>query len=176
MMPARSILVLQGDPDEAFLLRLALGRAALGTSITFLASGLQTLAYIAGDSKYANRRIFPIPDLVLLDLDIQPLSGIEVLAWVRQLPLGRNLPIVSLSSLNEPALVRQARSLGANFHLFKPATLRQVSATARSLRRYWSEIAGARRPPNLHSMVPASREVAGPFRRWPGEKMRPYSD
>jgi two-component system response regulator len=101
------------------------------------ADGAQALELLFGaDASYAPA----IPRVVLLDLKLPKLSGLEVLKKIRQDPRTRKLPVVMLTSSGEQRDVNDCYEAGANSYVVKPVRFEQYRKTLKNLRRYWLEV------------------------------------
>ncbi len=128
-MPRPVVLLVEDSADDAFFMQYALEKTGLNHTLQVVSDGQQALDYLLGANRYADRNIFPLPDLVFLDLKLPLLSGFDVLAWLRAKPLFTTLPVAILTGSDEERDRRRATELGANAYLVKPANptvLRQV--------------------------------------------------
>lgn len=135
---ARPILIVEDDHDEALLIERALRRAGVNAPTNVVTDAHAAIAFLdrracAGED---DRR----PQLVLLDLNLPRVSGFDVLRWIRQDALSRRLPIVVLTSSDEPSDISAAYDLGANSYVIKPRGLAELGEVARRLREYWLEL------------------------------------
>ena len=115
------ILLIEDSEEDALLMRTVAGRAGFVRSLQLARSGEEAIAYLRGDGAYRDRKQFPLPAAVLLDLKLPRKNGFEVLAWMRQQPAFRHLHIYILTSSSRPEDIQQAYDLGANSYLVKPA-------------------------------------------------------
>ena len=102
-----------------------------------LENGEDAVAYLAGEGEYADRGRFPLPVLVLLDLKLPRKSGHEVLAWLREQPGLKRLPVAVLTSSRESADVNRAYDLRANSYLVKPVSFENLVEMVRALDVSW---------------------------------------
>src|SRR5438105_2858307 len=114
------ILVAEDREDDIILIRRAFARARVVNPIHVVRDGEEALAYLKGEGKYGNRREYPLPELLLLDLKMPRMDGFEVLRWVRSQPDLRLLRVVVLTSSEDVRDVNLAYQLGANSFLVKP--------------------------------------------------------
>jgi CheY-like chemotaxis protein len=135
--PAPTILLADDDPNDVWLLRRAMRRVNDGSSLQVVEDGEAAIAYLAGRLPYADRQRFPLPALLLLDLKLPRRTGHEVLAWLRQEPGLKRLPVVMFPSSREPADVNRAYDLGVNSYLVKPVGADTLVSLLRLLHRYW---------------------------------------
>ena len=124
MDPTRqTILLVEDNEHDAFLLRRALEKARIECSLQVVVNGQEALDYLAGVSAYADRDRYPMPVLVFLDLTLPRVHGLEVLAWARLQPELVGLAFVILSSSDGERDRRRAAALGVRAYLVKPPTV-----------------------------------------------------
>lgn len=131
------ILLVEDDENDVLLLRRAFAKAKVRNPVRVVRDGEEAVAYLSGDGEYADRRRYPEPVLVLLDLKLPRLSGHEVLEWIRSDDRFRRLPVVVLTSSREPQDVSRAYDLGANSYLVKPGGFDSLLEMVRTLGVYW---------------------------------------
>src|SRR6185295_11503569 len=96
-----TILLAEDDPNDVILFRRALERASVrADSLKVVRDGEETISYLSGQAIYADRDLYPLPALLLLDLKMPRKSGLEVLLWLRKQPQFRYLIVVFLTSSN----------------------------------------------------------------------------
>ena len=127
------VLLAEDNQDDALLIRRAFERAGLKRQIRVVPNGLEAIAYLNGDTPFRNRDKYPLPDLVLLDINMPMADGLEVLGWIRHQWELRNLCTVMLTSCDEIRLASQAYHLGANSFLVKPLDFINAAEMLRSL-------------------------------------------
>ena len=150
-MNLNPVLYVEDEEDDVFLIRHAFKEAGVCHPLVWVPDGEEALAYLAGAGKYADRASYPSPSLLLLDINMPRLSGLEVLKWLRAQKEFRALPALVLSSSSQDADIRQAYQSGANGYLVKPSALRQLLKIAKAIQDFWL----------VHNQVPAfSRNVA----------------
>jgi CheY-like chemotaxis protein len=137
MLPDRTILVANDDEQEVRLIRRAFAKAGSVATIQFAADGEEVLAHLKGEHPFANRKLFPFPDLLLLDLKMPRMNGFEVLEAVRAHPLLKRLPVIVLSSSDRPKDIALALEAGANSFLTKPARPQDLVTMIRAIQDYW---------------------------------------
>ena len=136
---ARPILIVEDDQDEALLIERALKRAGVSAPTNVVPDGDAAIAYLDRSRDYLHddeRKA----QLVLLDLNLPRVSGFDVLRWIRRDAMSRTLPIVVLTSSDEPSDISAAYDLGANSYVVKPRGLAELAEVARRLREYWLEL------------------------------------
>src|ERR1041384_1071639 len=140
-----TILIVEDDAADAYFLEKAFERILANCALHRVCDGEEARADLQGIGKYANRREFPLPSVILLDLRMPRMNGFEFLAWLRAQPELGILPTVVYSSSENPADIRKAYELGANSFLQKRLSMNAVHETMKSFARYWLEDCG--RPP-----------------------------
>lgn len=136
-MLTHNILLVEDDPNDVLLMQRALGKAKLVNPLHVVEDGEQALAYLKGEGPYADRALYPLPVLMLLDLKLPRKSGLEVLAWLRQQPGLKRIPVVVLTSSKEPTDVNRAYDLGSNSYLVKPGGQEELLDLVKALNLYW---------------------------------------
>src|SRR3989454_7510757 len=119
-MSTGTILLAEDDPNDVILFQRAMGRASLSAdSMKVVPDGEQAISYLSGQGVHADRDLYPLPALLLLDLKMPRKSGLEVLSWLRKQPQLRHLIVVFLTSSNSAEDIRLAYEAGANSYLVK---------------------------------------------------------
>jgi CheY-like chemotaxis protein len=139
MTTANAILLVEDNEDDVFLMKHALTGAGVSNPVFVVETGQQAVDYLSGVGQYADRRAYPLPVIVFLDLKLPLMSGHEVLAWIRGQRQFESLVVVVLTSSNEPSDVRRSYSLGANSYLVKPMSARQLIDLAKAFNWSWLE-------------------------------------
>jgi len=131
------ILLVEDREDDIVLIRRAFERANLANHIYVVRDGEEAVAYLLGNSPFSNRDEYPRPDLVLLDLKMPKMDGLEVLRWLRLQPGFGAIPVVVLTASEDIRDVNKAYALGANSFLVKPLDFQNSLALVKSLHKYW---------------------------------------
>jgi two-component system response regulator len=148
MMPEKTILLVEDNADDEKLTLRALKQNNIGNKVVVARNGVEAIDYLFGTGAYAGRDLSAMPQVVLLDLKLPKLDGLEVLRRVRADERTKLLPIVILTSSNEEMDRINGYGLGANSYVRKPVDFSQFSEAARQLGLYWlvlNESAPARR-------------------------------
>jgi CheY-like chemotaxis protein len=117
-----TILIAEDKDDEAFLLERALKRAAIANPVVRVRNGDEVIEYLSGSGTYADRARFPLPMVLLLDLNMPKKSGFEVLEWIRTQPALAALAVDVFSGSSRNEDIERALKLGARLYLKKPIT------------------------------------------------------
>lgn len=136
---AHSILLVEDNPDDAELTRLALARHGLDGCITHVGDGMQALDYLYRRGSYAGRSSAN-PALILLDLKMPLLDGIGVLKELKGSPSLRHIPVVVLTSSTEPVDLRRAYDSGCNAYIAKPTEFSQFLNTIKHVCEFWLHV------------------------------------
>jgi CheY-like chemotaxis protein len=139
-----TVLIAEDEEADLFLLRRALKEASGALPVYSVTDGGEVIAYLSGTGAYADRTIFPLPELLLLDLKLPRKSGFEILEWLRAHPVFRRLPAVVLTSSELITDVDKAYSLGASGYFVKKTDPVEFQQQVRVISAYWC--AAAERP------------------------------
>jgi CheY-like chemotaxis protein len=136
-MDKATILLVEDNPDDEALTMRALRKNNIKNEIIVARDGLEALDYLFGDGVHRGRDLSVMPQLILLDLKLPKLDGLEVLRRVRSEPQTKLLPVVILTSSNEEQDRIQGYGLGANSYIRKPVDFPQFIEAVRQLGLYW---------------------------------------
>ena len=150
--PHGTILLVDDDPNDVFLLQRAFDKARLTHTIQAVSDGEQAVDYLAGRGRFADRERHPVPVLVLLDLKVPRVSGAEVLEWLRQQPMLKRLPVVVMTSAAEAGEINAAYDRGANSYLVKPLGFERLLELVKAMAHYWLVL---NEPADLAPRVPS---------------------
>src|SRR5260221_1154888 len=136
-MTVKPILYVEDDDNDIFFMQRAFKAAEMFNPLQIVQDGQEAIDYLAGADSFADRTQFPMPYLVLLDLNLPIKSGFDVLKAIRTTPGCQTIPVVILSSSPHDHDVRHAYSLGANAYLVKPSNAEKLVDTMRLVREFW---------------------------------------
>lgn len=131
------ILLVEDNDDDAELTAMAFREAKIGNPLVRLEDGVLALDYLFGRGRYAGRDVADRPAIVLLDLNLPRLSGLEVLRSLRADERTKHLPVVVLTSSTEDRDRIEAYDYHANSYVQKPVDYDQFVVAARQLGLYW---------------------------------------
>jgi CheY-like chemotaxis protein len=140
----RTVLNIEDSADDLLMMRAACKNVKACFRFEAVTNGEQAMAYLKGEGPYADRKQFPLPDLVLLDLKMPRTSGFQVLRWIRTQCAFRDLPVLVYSGSLHNGDVAMAQQLGANEFLIKVGGLQYLLELAKAL-----DQAFAQEPPSL---------------------------
>jgi two-component system response regulator len=136
-MRERTILLVEDNPDDQELTLRALKLNNILNEVVTVEDGAQALDYLFCEGEYADRDPIAMPQVVLLDLKLPKIDGLEVLRRVRADERTRLLPIVILTSSKEERDVAEGYGLGANSYVRKPVDFNEFREAVRNLGLYW---------------------------------------
>ncbi len=141
MTANRTILLVEDNKDDVFLMKRALQSARIVNPVIVVENGQEAMDYLSSAGKFADRDSYPMPAVVFLDLKLPFVFGHEVLAWIRGRKELESLVVIVLTSTNEASDLSRCYSLGANSYLVKPPTAEQLEALAKAFKWQWLEYA-----------------------------------
>ncbi len=131
------ILLVEDNSDDAELTRLALADSNVVNQLIWVHDGQEALDWLYCTGKHAGRDPCLLPSVVLLDLKLPKINGLEVLEHIRKDPCTRRLPVVILTSSKEEQDVMRSYDLGANSYIRKPVDFEQFTHAVKELGVYW---------------------------------------
>ena len=136
-MPDDVILLVEDNEDDVDLTLRALQRNNIKNEVVVARDGVEALDYLWGTGTYAGRDISQMPQVILLDLKLPKVDGLEVLRRLRSDERTKLLPVVILTSSKEQQDLVEGYSLGANSYVRKPVDFNQFVEAVRQLGLYW---------------------------------------
>jgi two-component system response regulator len=133
----KTILLVEDNPDDEALTLRALRRANVRNDVVVARDGVEALDYLFGTGAHAGRDLALMPQVVLLDLKLPRLDGLEVLRRLRADARTKLLPVVILTSSNEDRDRIAGYQLGANSYVRKPVDFAEFVEAVRQLGLYW---------------------------------------
>ncbi|HEY9639517.1 MAG TPA: response regulator [Coleofasciculaceae cyanobacterium] len=133
----KTILLVEDNPDDEALAIRALKRHHIGNQIVVARDGVEALDYLFGIGQYAGRDLSLKPTVILLDLKLPRIDGLEVLRRLREDERTKLLPVVVLTTSTEEQDVLNSYNLGCNSYIRKPVDFVQFSEAIRQLGMYW---------------------------------------
>jgi len=129
-----TILLVDDSESDLMLMRIAFEKAEFRGPLQEVRNGEAAIAYLNGEGSYSDRKKFPLPIVMLLDLNMPRKNGFEVLSWIQTQPALKRLSIIVLTASVRPEDVERAFDLGAHSFLVKPPSLEKLVALIRCLR------------------------------------------
>jgi two-component system response regulator len=134
-MDTKAVLLIEDNLDDETLTRRAFAKAKLKNQLTVARTGAEALECLFGTGAWAGRPV--VPALILLDLNLPRIDGLEVLRRMRQDPRTRFYPVVVLTSSKEEQDLTQSYDLGINSYIRKPVDFQKFVEAMQALQRYW---------------------------------------
>jgi CheY-like chemotaxis protein len=134
-------LVVEDDPNDVLLVRMELEQFGSKVRMLTVDDGQEAMHYLEGKGNYRDRTLYPLPDVILLDLKMPKVDGFDFLNWLRHESPGRHhlIPVVVMSSSAFEKDIERAYELGANSYLVKPINWNAFRGKIRALGLYWVE-------------------------------------
>lgn len=136
-MPEGVILLVEDNPDDQALTLRALKKNNIGNPVVVAKDGVEALDYLFATGRYADRDAADTPVLVLLDLKLPKVDGLEVLGTLRADPRTELVPVVILTSSREERDMIEGYRSGANSYIQKPVDFEEFTEAVRQLGLYW---------------------------------------
>jgi two-component system response regulator len=136
-MRVQVILLVEDNPDDRDLALLAFDQSKIANEVVVAENGVEALDYVFGTGVYAGRDAAEAPQVVLLDLNLPKLDGLEVLKRIRSDVRTKRLPVVILTSSDEERDIVESYERGANSYIRKPVDFAQFIEAVQQLGLYW---------------------------------------
>ncbi len=130
------ILVVEDSPDDTEILEDAVEGARLANPVYYVENGADAVDYLEGKGDFTDREEFPFPGLVILDINLPKLNGLQVLEKIRENEATRDLPVVMLTVSNSDEDVLRSYELETVVYIQKPVTADNLTAVVQSLEQF----------------------------------------
>jgi len=131
------VLYAEDEPDDIFFMRYIWELVGIPNPLVEVKDGQEAIDYLAGQGTFSDRKQYPLPCLLLLDLNMPGKSGFDVLRWIRQQPNLTSLKVVVVSGSNQEADIATARSLGITDYIIKPSGLHTLLEIVQAKKDVW---------------------------------------
>ncbi|MDB6121047.1 MAG: two-component system response regulator [Pedosphaera sp.] len=132
-----TVLLVEDDLNDIFLVKRAFKKAHIPNPLQVVTDGEEAIHYFNGEGKYADRHHYPLPRLIVMDIKMPRKTGFEVLEWIKRDGILKRIPVVIVSSSDQPNDVNRAYELGANAYMIKPVNFKAVEGLFASITHYW---------------------------------------
>ena len=141
ILPKKALVILMADDDadDRLLAQDAMNESRVLNDLHFVEDGVQLLNYLRGNEEYSDRNRFPLPGLILLDLNMPKMDGREALAAIKSDPALRRIPVVILTTSKAEEDMLKGYDLGAASYISEPVTFDGLVELMRTLGKYWVE-------------------------------------
>lgn len=136
-MKGKTILLVEDNPDDEALTLRSLNKNNVINEVVVARDGAEALDYLFGTGTYSGRNPYALPQVVMLDLKLPKIDGLEVLRRIRSDPRTELLPVVILTSSDEERDLVESYKLGANSYIRKPVDFHRFAEAVRQLELYW---------------------------------------
>ncbi|EEF62781.1 response regulator [Pedosphaera parvula] len=154
MQLSQIILYVEDNESDVLFMHQAMKKIGLSKALQVVSDGDEAIAYLDGKGKYADRRKYPFPSLIFLDLTLPVVTGFGVLQWIRKQHSMLALPVVILSGSRMEFDLNHAYKLGANAYLIKPSNGEDLDNVLGTTAKYWLSL-------NQQLQAPQSDERGG---------------
>lgn len=137
MLERNDIILIEDNPDDAELAIRALRKSNIVNTLLHLQNGEEALDYIFGEARYAGRNVNDLPKVILLDLKMPKISGLEVLKKIKSDERTKIIPVVLLTSSKEDNDIEEGYKLGVNSYIVKPVEFEDFVKAVSNLGLYW---------------------------------------
>jgi CheY-like chemotaxis protein len=137
---APTILLVEDEENDVVFMKMAMEHAGITNTLQVAEDGGQAIEYLSGNGGYADRRRHPLPALVLLDLKLPRVMGMDVLKWIRERREFDLMVVIILTSSQQRSDIELTASLHANSYLLKPSNPLDLNELAALLKQYWLQL------------------------------------
>jgi DNA-binding response OmpR family regulator len=138
-MTHHTVLLVEDDENDVFFMQRAFREAGISTPLNVVNDGREAIDYLSGSGKYSDRKQWPLPCLMLLDLKLPYVLGLDVLKWLRSHAGFKAVVVIVLTSSKQDRDIELAYALGANSYLVKPPDVQHLVAMVKRIKEYWME-------------------------------------
>jgi DNA-binding response OmpR family regulator len=138
-MTNHTVLLVEDDENDVFFMQRAFKEAGIATPLNVANDGREAIDYLSGTGKYTDRKQWPLPCLLLLDLKLPYVLGLDVLKWLRSHAEFKAVIVIVLTSSKQDRDIERAYALGANSYLVKPPDVQHLVAMVKRIKEYWME-------------------------------------
>jgi CheY-like chemotaxis protein len=132
------ILLVEDEENDAMLLKMAFKKNNILNPIHWVKDGLEAIAYLNGEGVYANHALYPFPEVLIVDLKMPRMSGLELLQWIRDHSNYKVIPTIIMSSSRQDSDIEKAYELGANTYIIKPSSFDELARVVKLTHEYWA--------------------------------------
>ncbi len=141
-MNALPILLAEDDTNDVFFFQRAVEKTGIPNAVQVVRDGREAVAYLSGAGEFSDREKYPLPCLLVLDLNMPRKNGFEVLEWVRRTPPLHALPAVILTSSQAQRDMQEASEFGAKAYFVKPSDPTKLAELVKAMMTHCLEKSG----------------------------------
>jgi CheY-like chemotaxis protein len=131
------VLYADDEPDDIFFMHHVWELAEIPNPLIDVNNGKLAIDYLAGEGAFADRNKYPLPCLLLLDLNMPDKSGFDVLRWIRGDPARKSLKVVIISGSNRESDMKEAQDLGITDYIIKPSSPKKLLEIVQAKKSLW---------------------------------------
>jgi len=132
-----TILLVEDEENDATLLKMALKKNNIPNPVQWVRDGLEAIAYLNGEGEFADRSKFSFPEVLIVDLKMPRMGGLELLSWIREHPEFKVIPTIIMTSSRLDVDIEKAYTLGANTYMIKPSSFDELARMTKLAHDYW---------------------------------------
>jgi CheY-like chemotaxis protein len=132
------ILLAEDEENDAMLLKMAFEKAGVHNQVEWVKDGMEAITYLNGGDPYGDRRRYPAPGILIIDVKMPRMGGLELLAWMRENPQFRIIPTIIMTSSRQDSDIQKAYELGANTYMIKPSSFDELVTMVKAIHGYWN--------------------------------------
>ena len=136
----KTLLLAEDNDSDAYIMQLACRRSGIPHVLQIVNDGEKVIEYLSGKGKFHDRSIYPLPNLIFLDIDMPKQNGHDVLQWIRNNEALRRIPVVMITGSKLDSDIERAYKLGAISYLQKLPELGAFGQAVRVILKYWLEL------------------------------------
>ncbi len=121
-----TVLLAEDEANDVFLMQRAVRKMDAPVSLQIATDGEEAIHYLSGQNKYSDRNLYPLPNLILLDIKMPRKNGFDVLGWLKQDATLTHIPVVMVSSSKVKSDIDRSHELGASAYLVKPVNFDEL--------------------------------------------------
>jgi CheY-like chemotaxis protein len=133
-----TILLVEDDENDATLMKMAFEKNNILNPVQWVRDGMEAVAYLNGEGDFADRSKYPFPEVLLLDLKMPRMTGMELLAWIAEHPDFKIIPTIIMTSSRQELDIEKAYHLGANTYMTKPCSFDELAEMVKLTHEYWA--------------------------------------
>ncbi len=132
-----NVLLVEDNPADQKLTIRALNKGRVKTNLYIVEDGVEAMNYLEHKDKYTDRQKFPLPDLILLDINLPRMNGLDVLKKIRQDAELKTIPIIMLTTSSQEKDIVESYKLGVNAYINKPVQINDFTSAIRTIEDFW---------------------------------------
>lgn len=127
------ILLVEDNANDVIFIERSIRKANVTFSLHVVENGEAAMSYLLGEGVYADRERYPLPVLIVTNMKMPRMNGLEFLAWVKQQPSLKHLPVIVMSSSEDPNEMNRATALGASEYFVKTSSLNALTEIVKKM-------------------------------------------